>query len=150
MNYTPEDLQNIVFKKRFIGYSEDMVNEVLDKVIEDYTACLRENLEYRNKIMELNEALNHYKSIENSLKNSLVLAQKTSEEVKRNAYEKAENIIKEAEIKAQQIINAAHEEVMKLKREYEAVRNRLIVFRSKSENLINAQLDIIRQITDEA
>ncbi len=114
MNYTPEDLQNIVFKKRFIGYSEDMVNEVLDKVIEDYTACLRENLEYRNKIMELNEALNHYKSIENSLKNSLVLAQKTSEEVKRNAYEKAENIIKEAEIKAQQIINAAHEEVMKL------------------------------------
>jgi len=44
MNYTPNDLQNITFKKSFMGYSEDVVNDVLDKIIEDYSAYIREKL----------------------------------------------------------------------------------------------------------
>jgi len=78
-----------------------MVNEVLDKIIEDYVAYIRENIELKDKVAMLNEAIAHYKNIEESLQNTLLMAQQTSEEIKRNSYQKAENIIKEAEIKAQ-------------------------------------------------
>jgi len=149
MNYTPNDLQNLTFKRSFMGYSEDMVNEVLDKIIEDYSAYIRENIELKDKVALLNEGLQHYKTIEESLQNTLIAAQQTSEDIKKNAYEKAENIIKEAEVKAQKIINDANQEVVKIKFEYEELRKKLYVFKSKAEALLLSQLEILKQITEE-
>lgn len=150
MNYTPNDLQNITFKKVFMGYSEDAVNEVLDKIIEDYSEYIRENIELKDKVALLNEGLQHYKTMEESLQNTLVVAQQTSEDIKKNAYEKAENIIKEAEIKAQKIINEANEEVMKIKYEYEEMKKRLHVFKSKTETLLVSQLELLKQMFEES
>lgn len=149
MNYTPNDLQNITFKKTLMGYNEDAVNEVLDKVIEDYGEYIRENIELKDRIAVLNEGIQHYKNIEDSLQNTLIVAQQTSEEIKKNAYEKAENIIKEAEIKAQKIINEANQEVIKIKFEYEEMRKRLHIFKSKSETLLLSQLEILKQMFED-
>jgi len=78
MNYTPNDLENLTFKRSVVGgYSEDMVNEVLDKIIEDYVAYIRENIELKDKVAMLNEAIAHYKNIEESLQNTLLMAQQT-------------------------------------------------------------------------
>lgn len=150
MNYTPNDLQNLTFKKNFMGYSEDQVNEVLDRIIEDYSAYIHENLELKDKLALLNEGLQHYKTIEESLQNTLLVAQQTGEEIKNNAYAKADNIIKEAEVKAQKIINDVNQEVIKLKYEYEDMRKRLHVFKSKSETLLLSQLEILKQMFDES
>jgi len=149
MNYTPNDLQNITFKKTLMGYSEDTVNEVLDKVIEDYSAYIRENIELKDKVVVLNEGIQHYKNIEESLQNTLIVAQQTSEEIKKNAYQKADNIMKEAEIKGQRIINEANQEIIKIKFEYEDMRKRLYIFKSKSETLLLAQLEMLKQMFDE-
>lgn len=150
MNYTPNDLQNITFKKNFMGYNEDSVNEVLDKVIEDYSAYIRENIELKDKLALLNEGLQHYKNIEESLQNTLIVAQQTGEDIKKTSYEKAENIIKEAEIKAQRVINDANQEVIKVKFEYEEMKKRLHIFKSKSETLLLSQLEILKQMFDES
>jgi len=149
MNYSPNDLQNITFKRSLWGYSEDAVNEVLDKIIEDYSEYIRENIELKDRIAVLNEGMQHYKNIEDSLQNTLIVAQQTSEEVKKNAYEKAENIIKEAELKAQKIINDANQEVIKIKFEYEELKKRLHVFKSKTETLLLSQLEVLRQMFEE-
>jgi len=149
MNYTPNDIQNIVFGKKIMGYSEDEVNDVLDRVIEDYNAYIRENIELKDKLSLLNEGLQHYKTIEDSLQNALLIAQKTGEEIKKNSYEKAENIIKEAEIKAQRIINDANQQVVKIKFEYEEMRKKLHVFKSRVEALLISQLEILKQIFDD-
>jgi len=149
MNYTPNDLQNLTFKKNIMGYSEDMVNEVLDKIIEDYSEYIRENIELKDKIALLNEGLQHYKTLEESLQNTLLVAQQTSEEIKRNAYEKADNIIKEAELKAQKLINDANQEVVKIKYEYEEMKKKLHVFKSKAETLLMSQLELLKQMFEE-
>lgn len=150
MNYTPNDLQNITFKKGFMGYNEDDVNGVLDKIIEDYAKYIHENIELKDKLALLNEGLQHYKTIEESLQNTLIVAQQTSEDVKKNAYDKADNIIKEAEIKAQKIIDQANDEVMKIKYEYEDLKKRLYVFRSKAETLLMSQLEVLKQMAEES
>jgi cell division initiation protein len=149
MNYTPNDLQNIVFRKTFMGYSEDQVNEVLDKVIEDYSAYIRENIELKDKVALLNEGLQHYKNIEESLQNALLVAQQTGEDIKTAAYEKADNIIKESEIKAQKILNDTNQEVIKIRYEYEEMRKRLHIFKSKTETLLLSQLEILKQMFEE-
>jgi cell division initiation protein len=148
MNYTPNDIQNLTFKKTIMGYSEDEVNEVLDRIIEDYNAYIRENLELKDKLSVLNEGLQHYKTIEDSLQNALLVAQKTSEEIKKNSYDKAENIIKEAEIKAQRMINDASQEVLRIKFEYEEMKKKLHIFKSKAEALLISQLEILKQMFD--
>jgi len=150
MNFTPNDLQNITFKKIFMGYSEDQVNDVLDKIIEDYTEYLRENLELKDKIQVLNEGMQDYKRMEESLQNTLVVAQQTGEEIKKNAYVKAENIIKEAEIKAQEIINNANQEVIKIKNEYEEIKRKMQLYKTKAETLLASQMEILRQMGTDA
>lgn len=150
MNYTPNDLQNVVFKKSmFSGFSEDSVNDVLDKVIEDYNALVHENIELKDKVVMLNDGIRHYKTIEESLQNTLVVAQQTGEDVKKNAFEKAENIIKEAELRAQKLVEDANKEVMKIKFEYEDMRKKLHIYKAKSENLLMSQLEMLKLVLEE-
>ncbi len=149
MNYTPNELQNMTFKKSIRGYSEDVVNDVLDKVIEDYTAYIRENVELKDKLALLNDGLQHYKTIEESLQNTLLVAQQTGEDIKKNAYDKAENVIKEAEIRAQRLINDANQEVVKINFEYEDMKKNLHVFKSKCEMLLMSQLEMLKQIFED-
>lgn len=149
MNYTPNDLQNITFKKNFMGYSEDMVNDVLDKVIEDYSAYIRENVELKDKLALLNDGLQHYKTIEESLQSALLVAQQTGEDIKKNAYEKADNVIHEAEIRAQKIINEANQEVVKINFEYEDMKKKLHLFKTKCEMLLMSQMDSLKQLFEE-
>jgi len=150
MNYTPNDLQNLVFKKSMVGgYNEDMVNEVLDKIIEDYTNYIRENIELKDKVASLNETLQYYKNIEESLQKTLIVAQKTSEEMEKNSCQKSENIIKEAEIKAQQIINEANLEVAKVRHEYEDMKKKFYAYKSKAEALLVSQHEILKSMVDD-
>jgi cell division initiation protein len=148
MNYTPNDLHNLTFKKGIMGYSEDQVNDVLDKVIEDYSAYIRENIELKDRIGVLNEGIQHYKTIEESLQNTLIVAQQTSEDIKKNAYEKAENIIKDADLKAQRMLNDVNQEVIKIRFEYEDMRKRLYIFKTKAETLLLSQLEVLKQMFD--
>jgi len=149
MNYSPNDLQNITFKKSIMGYNEDEVNEALDRVIEDYNAYIKENIELKDKLSILNEGLQHYKNIEESLQNTLLVAQQTSEELKKNAYSKADVITREAELKAQQIIDQGNQEVLKVRFEYEEMRKRLRIFKSKSETLLLSQLEVLKLMSEE-
>ncbi len=150
MNYTPNDLQNITFKKAVVGgYNEDGVNAVLDKIIEDYSEYVHENIELKDKVTVLNEAIQHYKTIEESLQNTLIIAQQTGEEIKKNAYSKSDNIIKEAELKAQRMINDANNEVVKIKYEYEDMVKKLHIFKSKAETLLFSQLEILKHIFED-
>ena len=150
MNYTPDDLQNMVFKKSVVGgYNEDMVNDVLDKIIEDYTNYIRENIELKDKVAALNEALQYYRNIENSLQKTLMVAQKTSEEMEKNSYKKSENIIKEAEIKAQHIINEANQEDAKIRHEYEDINKKFNSYKSKAEALLLSQQEILKSMVEE-
>jgi cell division initiation protein len=151
MNYTSNDLQNLTFKKSLVrGYCQESVNEALYKIIEDYNSFLNENIELKDKVVMLNEGIRHYKNIEESLQNSLIVAQQTSEELKRNAVKQAENIVKEAELKSKEIIEEAKREVMKIRVEFEETRKTLHVYKAKSENLLMSQLEILKLVQEEA
>src|SRR5690554_51901 len=97
---TPLDIQNKEFKKGIRGYKEDEVDEFLDEIMINYEKLFKENAELKDKIENAQQQVEQYKNIENTLKNTLVVAQNTAEEVKSSAQKKSQLIIEEAEIKA--------------------------------------------------
>jgi len=150
MNYTPEELKGICLKRSiFDGYCKKQVDNLLALIHEDYTRLVKDNEVMESKISVLNETLKHYKILEESLQHSILVAQHTSEQIKVNACEKAQLITNEAEMNAQQLISAANLEVIKTRGKYEEVKSELFTFKTKSEALILAQLEALKQMFTE-
>ncbi|HJC51351.1 MAG TPA: DivIVA domain-containing protein [Candidatus Anaerostipes avistercoris] len=102
--------------KRGFGYKAVEVDEFLEDLAKDYESVYKENNELKEKVSALTENLNHYRTIEESLKKALVLAEQTSKETMENAVKAAENVEAEARQKAE-------EELRKAKQEAEQIRN---------------------------
>lgn len=150
MNYTPEELKGICLKRDiFNGYCKKQVNNLLSLIYEDYIRLVKDNEEMESKISVLNETLKHYKLLEESLQHSILVAQHTSEQIKANACEKAQLITDEAEMNAQKLISAANLEVINSRGKYEQIKAELFTFKTKSEALLQAQLEILKQMFTE-
>ncbi|PIC06072.1 septum formation initiator [Anoxybacillus flavithermus] len=143
MPLTPLDIHNKEFSRGFRGYDEDEVNEFLDQVIKDYEMILREKKQLEEKVRELTERLNYFTNIEETLNKSILIAQETAEEVKRNAQKEAKLIIKEAEKNADRIISEALAKTRKIAMEVEELKRQAKVFRNRFKMLIEAQLDML-------
>ena len=79
---TPLDIENKKFSKQVMnGYNVEEVDDFLDDLTVDYTKNYKETTELKAKVEELNKSLEHYKSIEATLQDTLVIAQKTAEDV---------------------------------------------------------------------
>jgi cell division initiation protein len=148
VNFVPNDLQNIAFKRAVVGYNILQVEDVIMKVVEDLSEMIKENNKLKEKLEETQDKVKYYKTIENNLHNSLIIAQQTSEEIITNARENAENIVKEAELKAQQIIDEAHKEVLSVRFEYERIRRDLTAYKARIESTIKSQLKLLDNLED--
>lgn len=150
MNFMPNDLQNIFFKKSLIGYNSYQVEDVLQKVVEDLAELIRENSKLKEKLEDAQDKVKYYKSIENQLQNSLIIAQQTSDEIVANARKNGENIIKEAELQANQIIEEANRGVLGVRFEYERLRREVEAYKIKIESVIQSQLKSLEALDDKA
>lgn len=147
MNYTPEELRSIGLKRAiFDGYCKKQVNNLLALINEDYTSLVKDNDEMKSKLTVLNETLKHYKTLEESLQHSILVAQHTGEQIKVNACEKAKLITDEAEMNAMKLMSTANQEVIKTKGKYEEIKAQLYTFKTKSESLLLAQLEALKQM----
>lgn len=143
---TPLDIQNKEFGREFRGYSMQEVDEFLNLVIDGYERLYKENMEAKDSITKLQESLKQYKNLENTLQSALVVAQSASEQVQKNAEEKAENIIADANNKAKEIIANSFEEVKKLEYRYEELKRSVDVYRAKMTALLESQLGILKKV----
>ena len=110
---TPLDIENKKFGKQMMnGYSVEEVDDFLDDLTVDYSKNYKEISELRSKVDELNASLTHYKTIETTLQNTLLMAQETAEEVKNVAKQKSEQIITDARAAAEKQVNELNNEIL--------------------------------------
>ena len=97
---TPMDIHNREFKKGLRGYKESEVDEFLDRVVADYEKLWRDNEKLKEQVRFNEKEISHYRSLERNLQETLVVAQKTADEVvsaaKKNAKEMRENAVRES------------------------------------------------------
>jgi cell division initiation protein len=146
---TPLEIQNKEFKRSFRGYSEDEIDGFLDQVVKDYEQLYRENVELKETIERLGSKLENYQHMENTLHSTLVIAQETAEEVKLNAKKSSELVMKEAEIRAQRMVDEATNKVRRMTGEYEEINKQLQIYRTRMKTLLQAQLEMIAQAAED-
>ena len=94
---TPLDIENKKFSKQMMnGYNVEEVDDFLDDLTVDYSKNYKEITELKAKVDELNKSLEHYKTIEETLQNTLIMAQTTAEDIKNVAKQQADQIVNEA------------------------------------------------------
>ena len=146
---TPLDIENKTFGKQAInGYSTQEVHEFMAELLEDYERIYKENKEFKEKIESLNQGLQHYKSIEDTLQNALVVAQGTAETVKANARVEADNIVKEAELNARKSVEEIGQRVLEKQLKLEETEKQFNVYKAKMEALLISQLELLKDINN--
>ena len=144
---TPLDIENKTFSKQIMnGYSTDEVHAFMADLLKDYERLYKENIEYKDKIDVLNQGIQHYKSIEDTLQNALVVAQGTAESVKQNAKVEADNIIKEAEINALKSVDTINKLVVEKRLQLDDTKKQFDVYKAKMEALLISQLELLKEV----
>jgi cell division initiation protein len=145
MPLTPLDIHNKEFARRLRGYDEDQVNEFLAQVIKDYEAVIRENKELSTELLNVQEKLDHFATIEDTLSKTIIVAQEAADEVRNNAKKESQLIVKEAEKNADRIVNEALAKSRKIALEVEELKKQASIYRARFRTLVEAQLDLLSQ-----
>ncbi len=145
MPLTPLDIHNKEFSRRLRGYDEDEVNEFLDQVIKDYEGLIRENKDLQNQLLAVQERLDHFANLEETLSKTIIVAQEAADELKNNAKKEAQLIIKESEKNADRIINESLSKARKVSMEVEELKKQASIYRTRFRTLVEAQLELLSQ-----
>jgi len=131
------------------GFSQDEVDEFLDKVAEDYEALYKENSVLKEKIASVDDKLEHYKKMEMTIQNTLVMAQDAAEQARANSKAESELIIRTANDTAKKIIDKANNDVIAINAEFERTRQEFNKFRAKYRNFMKSQLEVFDDMEKE-
>ena len=141
---TVVDIQHRTFKRALQGYDRTDVDKFLDEIIESLEETAR--AAYEAEIADLKERISHFKAMEESLQSTLLLAQRTADEVKAAAHKEADLIKQEARLQSEREIGSLGDKVEEARREHQRMLD--IAEKSKSEirSLLLSHLALIDRV----
>jgi cell division initiation protein len=141
------------FKKTLRGYNPKEVNAFLDEVIGQFEKMVtdlkekdKELFAVQQKVNALEEQVNRYKMIENTLNRTIVAAQDSGEQIRRIAKQESEMIINEARRNSNRIVNDALVRAERAEFEASVIRKNILLYKNKIRGIIESQLEIIDEI----
>ena len=139
---TPVDLETTVFRRGFRGYQVREVQEFMARLTRDYERLYRENIELKEKLEACEAKLANYRETEQMLKDALVLAEKTAEEVRQASQKQAELVIREAEHRAEQVRTRVKEELRTELERLAALKEQAEFFRLQFKNFLTSLAEL--------
>ena len=149
MRITPLDIRKQPFRRSFRGFDPDEVNTFLEMVANEFEATIRQNNELATKNKAAEERIEHYAKIERTLNETLLTAQKATDEARVNAQKEAELIIKDAQIRADRYEEEARNRVHKLESDLVALKNQRDSFLARLKSMLRTQLELVDTISED-
>lgn len=149
MKISPMDIQRHPFGRRFRGFDPEEVRTFLNLISEEVAILQRERDDQRKQIQFLERHLAEHKEREVTLRNTLLTAQRVSEEIKENARKEAEVVLKQAEIQGDRLLELAQSRAHEVERSILDLHNQREVLRSDVRLLIT-QLSRVLDIQEES
>lgn len=144
------------FNRTLRGYDPEEVNSFLDKIISQVENMVSEMNEKDKKILELKsfeteniklrEKLSQYERMESTLNKTIIMAQKTSEQVKMAAHRESETLIEDAKNSANRIVNEALLNAEKTEAEAAMLKRNIKIFKKRIRDIIETQLDVVGEL----
>ena len=143
-------IENKKFSKQMMnGYNVEEVDDFLDDLTVDYGKNYKEITELKAKVEELNKSLEHYKTIETTLQNTLVMAQTTAEDIKNVAKQQADQIINDAKSSAKQQADELENQIVIKTKELDDIKKQFDIYKAKMESLLISQLELLKDVNKE-
>ena len=151
-----EDVRHVTFDKAFQGYRREDVDDYLKQVAQAMDDLAAQNDDLQKKLVMLAQRIEKYRTMENSLSTSMINAQRMGDSIIHESKQKAAEIIRSANIKAEDReqrarddVELAKQEIVTLKGEADSFKRSLIEMYRKHINLINKLPDYTRRPEDE-
>jgi cell division initiation protein len=139
---TPLEIQKQTFARALKGYNADEVRGYLHLVAEEIERLVKEVDRLSRDNAHLREELDEHNARERILKDTLLSAQKVSEDVKANARKEAELIVKDAELLSERLVSQAMSRVADLERSIQDLK----IERKAARNKLQLMLDTMQQM----
>jgi cell division initiation protein len=143
MNLTPLDIQQQQFQVRFRGFDIREVDRFLEKMSEAFNELQSDNRNLREEIRRLKLETQGYKEREESFKRAMLNSQKVLEQMKENARKSAEVIIADAEVKAEKILNRAHNRLSQLHEDIAELKRQRMQIEVQIRSIIEAHTKLL-------
>ena len=121
------------------GYNRAEVNKFVTDVI-------KKCKDQKKEIRDLKDKLSHYEDLENTLKQSLINAEKTADNVKRLAREEADIIVSDAKHNASRIVGESLLKARKIEQEADTLEKNVKIFKRKLKIIVEQQMAVVEEI----
>ena len=128
------------------GYNKAEVNKFVNDVIAETEGIIKKYQEQKKEIESLKDKLNHYEQLENTLKQSLINAEKTGDNIKQLAREEADSIIKDAKHNASRIVNEWLLKAEKIENQADVLERNVKIFKRNLKIIVEQQMAVVDEI----
>ena len=146
---TPIDITQREFQRRFRGLDPVEVRTFLDGVAEELQRLLKENASKEERIQKLETQLHHYQQRERELKEALLAVHRMADEVKEKARKEADLILKDAEIKAEMLLERTNLMLAQLQGRLADLKRQKMLFEGRIRSAIKLHADLLATETTE-
>jgi len=122
MKITPLDIQHKVFDTQWRGYNKPQVDQFLEEIAESVEELTKENMVLKERLSAKDEELGQLKRAESTLTSTLISTQSFVDQLKRGAQRDADLVVKEAELKAEEILAQSRAELVEMRRMISALK----------------------------
>ena len=128
------------------GYNRSEVNQFVSDVIKQTEGIVKKYRSQKEEIKLLKEQLEQYKTMEETLKKSIINAEKTGDNIKQLAREEANSIIKDAKNNASRIVNDSLLKASKIEQEADTLERNMKIFKRKLKIIVEQQMAVVEEI----
>jgi len=143
MKITPLDIEHREFKKALQGYAREDVDQFLDEIIASMEEGIEQRSQLETKVADLEERVSHFRAMEESLQSTLVLAQRTADELKAAAHKEVELIKQRAKLDLDSELQAVRRQIEEAKSELQRALDHLASVKHDFRTFLTRHLALI-------
>ena len=143
MELSPLEITQREFARRFRGLDPEEVQTFLEQIAEEMTRLVQQTTDQAAQIQRLEAQVRVHTEREDSLRNTLVTAQKMTEDIKAGAKREAELIVREGELNAERLLEQAHRKLAQVQAEIAELVRQRDLFGSKLRGLLKSHIELL-------
>lgn len=144
MKISPMDIQQQQFKgKMFGGLDAEDVDAFLQSVAGEMEELLRENDELKERVSRNAASIAEMEAREVQLRETMLAAQRITEEMKANAQKEAQLLVSEAEVKGERIVIEAEKRLLQLNGQIQELRREKVQFESSFKGMLDTYYKLL-------
>jgi cell division initiation protein len=143
MKITPLDIHQKRFETAFRGFSTREVEAFLELVAGEFEEVVKENIALKDSVKRLQLELDQHKERERTLQETMVTAQRISEDLRQAAKKEADIILADAEHQAEKIVQDAHHKLVQVVSDINELKRQRLQFESQVKAVVESHLKLL-------